>query len=406
MLQEHFRSQEQRGVTKFDEDYIPSDTPDGLKVLGVETNKLLRKRQVHVGALADISIKYRDALSQYSKNYLFNFNYARVLMQLKVDGSALQYLLEAERLNPISPMIKLAIAKYYFISGEYPEAEKYYNELFKEGFGDKEKSNEHFSHSVVKGQLQSLLYQGKHDEVISITEGWDSLVSHRALFGSYRASAFKRSIEHQLSDVEKVESALDKAILTLSDVFKLEGMGTIACAEAFRIIKELHYIFQTQNLYSVGFLHRSLNFVSDNLFEMLQDNRNYTLDSSEVKSWLKVFHDIEIRNNPIRNLGWYNSEELDYSSEHIDSLVKEGYTIVTVYHLPNNEDGVPKYMFAEDDKGTQYYLSVNFFKAGWERWSFFDVNTKLAIKTKNNVPTGKTIAANDIVEINKVKVKS
>ncbi|HCM5630907.1 TPA: hypothetical protein N3045_003804 [Klebsiella pneumoniae] len=406
MLQEHSRSQEQRGVTKFDEDYIPSDTPDGLKMLGVETNKLLRKRQIPVGVLADISNKYRDALSQYSKNYLFNFNYARVLMQLKVDGSALYYLLEAEKLNPKSPMIKLAIAKYHFSNGQYPEAEKYFKELFNEGYGNKENSNEHFSHSVVKGWLQSLLYQGKHDDVIGITEGWQGVVGHRALFGSYRASAYKRSIEHQLNDIDKVESALDKAISVLSEVFKLEGMGTIACAEAFRVIKELHYILQSQSTFSVGFLYRALAFVSDNLFEMLQDNRNYSLDSSEIKDWLKVFYDVDIKNNPVHNLGWYHSEEVNYSLEHINMLERDGYTIVTVYHLPNNEDGVPKYMFAADDKGTQYYLNVNFFKAGWERWSFFDVNTKLAIKTKNNVQTGKTIAANEIVEINKEKAIS
>lgn len=404
VIQENAVRQAQRGVTKYDEDYIDSETTETIKLIAVDTNKVLRKRSPSYQELSDLKDRYSDLLAQCSFSYLFNYNHARLLSKLRDTQGEISYLLEAERKNKDSARVKYAIGRFYFDNNDYPQAESYYSKLLELGYDKKENCTSKFSSSVIKGYFLSQLFQGKFDEVIKFTSSWESVEENRAVYGAYRASAFKRSVEHKInSNVNETVEGILQAIGVVKRIFELEGYASVACVEGIRLTKEIHYITCGTKKYPVDFVKKSLMFVADNLFEMLQSVRNYSMESSDVQHWLKNFYDYEIKDNPLHKVSWYKPDLAEsYDEEHIKELSSSGYTIVTVYHIPSAESGPSNYIFAEDNDGVQYYLKIDKLKVGgWERWVHFDLGTLLAIKYDDSANGGKTRPATEILELDK-----
>ena len=101
----------------------------------------------------------------------------------------------------------------------------------------------------------------------------------------------------------------------------------------------------------------------------------------------------------MQKVSWYKPQGISvYDQKHIDELIGEGYTIVDIYHIPPG-DFMPSYLFAKDIEGHQYYLKVDCFDGGWNKWGYLDLDTKLAIKYTTPKQPNKPRPATEIVEI-------
>jgi hypothetical protein len=60
---------------------------------------------------------------------------------------------------------------------------------------------------------------------------------------------------------------------------------------------------------------------------------------------------------------------------------------------------MPNYLFAKDAEGHQYYLKVDYFEGGWNKWGYLELDTKLAIKYTMPKQFSKSRPATEIVEI-------
>jgi hypothetical protein len=102
----------------------------------------------------------------------------------------------------------------------------------------------------------------------------------------------------------------------------------------------------------------------------------------------------------MKKVSWYQpGKKVLYKSDHIKELEANGYTIVTVYHVPDNQLGMSNFMFAEDIEGQQYYLKVDKLSDGWVSWSILDVGYQLAIKYGESEYNKETKPATEIVMI-------
>ncbi|NOR58014.1 MAG: hypothetical protein GQ474_05775 [Sulfurimonas sp.] len=403
LIQEQFARQRQLGVTEFDETFIEPNTADTIKLIVADTNKLLgKKKKPSYSDLSTLQQKYNDLMHQCTNSYLFYYNYARLAHILNDSHGEISYLLDAEKLNINSPRVKIAIAKYYFRNSTYDKAEEYFSDLISKGFTSTKISTKLFAFEIIKGYLQSLLLQGHSQKVIDRTEDWKSLPEHKELYGAYRAAAFKSEVELKINtDIPMTCKYLSNSFTVLNDIFDTEGYASVACIEAFKLIKEINYIILGKNNYPVDFLMKSMTFVANHLFHILQNIRFTSLDSPQVSTYLKNFYDLNIKNNPIQTITWYQPKvQFKYAEEDIAELEGNGFTIITVYSIPNSENGVGSFMFGKDNLNQEYYLNVdNFTSGGWEEWAYFEVGKKLAIKFKNENKNGKTIPATEIVEI-------
>ena len=115
---------------------------------------------------------------------------------------------------------------------------------------------------------------------------------------------------------------------------------------------------------------------------------------------LKKIYCLDIKNNPLHNVKWYSgSSEIVYDEDHIVELIADGYEIVEIYHIPEKESGLSNFIFAENNNKDQFYLSVDCFENGWNRWGYIKTETKLAIKYDGSLRYGKPTPAIEIIEI-------
>ena len=114
---------------------------------------------------------------------------------------------------------------------------------------------------------------------------------------------------------------------------------------------------------------------------------------------------MNIVENPIRNVKWYRENtgiDSRYDIEHLEELKEKGYEIVRVYHIPEDKgNGMSSFMFAKNEDEQQFYLSVNFFEQGWNRWGYIKEEDCLAIKFTKSLQLNKPHPANEIIEIDK-----
>jgi hypothetical protein len=78
---------------------------------------------------------------------------------------------------------------------------------------------------------------------------------------------------------------------------------------------------------------------------------------------------------------WYSVDsEIVYDEEHIQELVEEGYSVVEVYNIPEKDNGLSNFIFANDELDRQFFLVVSNYEGGWLGWADINIGTKLAIK--------------------------
>ena len=83
--------------------------------------------------------------------------------------------------------------------------------------------------------------------------------------------------------------------------------------------------------------------------------------------------------------------------------VENGYTIARVYNIPEKNYGLSSFIFAKDKEENQFYLHVDKFEHGWNRWGYIKHNDKLAIKYED-LKNEKATEASEILEIDKYQM--
>src|SRR5690606_2060237 len=145
--------------------------------------------------LIEIKNRFADMITYNTNNYQLFYHYSRVLRNIKDYSGELKMLSQAEKCKANAPRIMLAKAMNSFYGSDYEKANIIFERLIEEGFGNLENSSKKFSFTVNKLNLLCLLYLGDFERIFNRTQNWYEDKSYKVMFGTYRASALKRSIE-------------------------------------------------------------------------------------------------------------------------------------------------------------------------------------------------------------------
>lgn len=399
---EQTKKNQQLGLSEFDDEFVSIETDTTVHGLIVDLNKFFSTHfsSRNHNELIELKTRFADLLRYKSNDHQLLYHYSRILKELKDKPSELEILLKAQKNNQNSPRIKIAIALHHFYKSEYEEALLVFKDLINKKFDDPKNSSDKFSFSITKLHFLCLLFLGKYDEIISITENWENTPVWKVMYGVYRASALKRSVEFsRLSDVD-TENTILKSIEIFEKIFVSESYQDVACIEANKLIKEIETLLK-QKTFSEKFILVWVNFISIHFFNILSRLKNESISSIENQRFLERIYNFKLNPNPLHSVKWYvNQTETTYDTEHIQELTQKGFVIVQVYHIPDDRGfGVSNFLFAEDEEKNQFYLSVYNFDEGWNRWGFIKQDTKLAIKYSKLQTNGKPTPAEEIVEI-------
>ena len=391
----------QLGLTEFDENYVEPNTERSVHGLIVDLNKYFSKpySNRNLTELIELKSKFADLIIYNSKDYQLNYHYSRVLKALKDKTGELKILKQAECLNPDSPRTINAIAMHHFYNSDYENALEIFNLLLEKGYNIPENSSTKFSFSLTKLRLLCLLYLGKYEDIIQITENWDKDPNWSAIYGTYRASTIKRKNELKRYNLEETEKAINDSLDIFETIFANGDYPIVACIEANKILKEYDFIL-ARNSYSKTITKKYIDFIANHFFNVVSRLKNESIESKESKELLSKVYAADVKPNPLHSVSWY-SETIDivYDQEHIEELIEDGFEIVKVYHIPEREYGISNFIFAQNEEGQQFYLHVDCFEGGWNKWGYIENNTKLAISYENILTNGKPTPATEIVEI-------
>ncbi|MEH0156510.1 hypothetical protein V6R21_20345 [Limibacter armeniacum] len=408
VLEQKYRDQK-LGLTEFDESFVESDTEEAIYALIADLNKYTQSniKRSHDN-LVDIKKRFVDLLNYYPNNFQLHFHYSRVLKEFR-DSNEIRYLNRAKELKGDNPRISLAIALYYFYNKDYHTAEFEFSNLIDKRYNDPNLSNENYSFSVTKCYLQSLLHQGKYDEIMAFTEGWEENANWYLQYGIHRASSLKRSVELEVEYSKNIQSTVKTIRASMeifNKIFNKEGYDSSVCAEAYKLIRLFESILNYKDKYPKDFLLECVSFIASRFSEMVIRLKEVDIDSHNIQVLLKKFYNLDIENNPLHVVKWYDPKPKNvYDQEHIKELVLLDYTIVDVYHIPEDDnESFPNFIFAKDKSGDQYYLNVRNFEGGWYRWVYFEKGTKLAIKfIESKKGYNQAHTAIEIIEVEKVE---
>ena len=392
---------EKSGINEFDEKFIEGNTERNLNALIVDLNTYyaLNKGKKDIPKLTVLKSRFTDLLSFDTKDYQLSYHYSRVLKEFSDKPSELKFLEQSLTINPKSPRTKFSIGKHHFYNGDYKNAIETFDELIQNKYNNPEISCRIFSYSLTKLNLLCLLYLNKYNLILDITKNWENDINWSAIYGTYRASAYKRQSEELKNEIPKREELISKSIKVFDKLFKKGDYPIFACIEAKKILNEFDFVV-TNNYYSKKIKGIYVSFISNHFFNIISRLRGESIDSKESKDLLSKVYNTDIDINPLHTVSWYSENSTStYDQEHISELIEEGYVIVDVYAIPEKNNGLSNFIFAKDKKENQFFLVVAHYESGWNGWGFIEIGTLLAIKYDYILPGDKATPAIEIKEI-------
>lgn len=394
---------EQLGLTPFDDNFVEPNTDRTVHSLIVDLNRFLSNPFVHRkhSELVDLKRKFSDNLLYNSKDYQVYYNFSRVLAELKDKTGQLKSLERSKELNPSSYRTIFAIGKHHFYNSDYENALIVFDDLVANDLNIPQRSSRNFSFSLTKLRLLCLLYLCKYDEILEITNNWVNDENWSAIYGSYRASTYKRQSELLKSNIPAREKLISESLNVFNQIFIDGDYPIVACIESVKIVKEFEFILTNKD-YSSKLAAKYITFISRHYFNIVSRLRDESIDSKDSKDLLRKAYSYDLKINPLHSADWYSVKtETTYDIDHIEELVLEGYEIVEVYNIPDKFEGLSNFIFAKNDKDQQFYLHVSNFDGGWNRWGYMEIGSKLGVKFERLSENGKPTSVNEIVEIDK-----
>jgi hypothetical protein len=396
----------QLGLTDLDEEYIPEKIDESVYSLISDLNKsIVNRDKYEISAIVSIKERFSEFLKYKNNDSFLLYSYSRIFRVLKDFPNELVYLKKAEEIDDNSPKIKMAIALCNFYNSDYQKAKQSFEYLLNSGYNHPTNTNKRYSYTITKLYLLCLLYLAEYDNILEISKDWENEEYWSGLVGVYRATALKRKTEFKHSSIAENEIIIKEILNIFESVFNSENYFDAACVEANKILKDLIFIINTNYNYSNEVVRMYIQFVADHFFNIITKLRSENISNNDNQNFISLLYEFKMENNPLHKVKWYNESAeigVKYDEEHIDELKNEGFEIVKVYHIPEERGNkMPSFMFAKNEEGVQFFLSVYCFDNGWNKWGYIKEGDLLAIKYTESTTENKTHQAIEIVEIDR-----
>ena len=368
---ELFKSQSKKGIVPIDHNFTPVDTPAKLIQICKSLESAIRRNDY--SSIGSTEQNLRNLIGIYpSSVYLFR-NLGRSQEALNDYGAAIISYRKAIDIDITDPAAHFSLATLLLKQEEYLEAEekcKYLlsMQIWHDPISIKKQT------WVLSTLLRSLLFQGKLNEVFELTDDWEKDQSLSEVKGISRASAYRLLVDNEfqnkLCTSERAGDVWIKAINILNKLVRDFGYSRGIVNISKKLIVDIAYDIEGERFTNCKkeHLEEIFKFVTKH-----QKDLNSYFDANFTKS-------VDIIKSASNLQEKFEFKEPDKTSN-IPEFKNQGYTIVTVSHIPIVNDSFTQYVFAKDELENDYFLHVSFFEGGnWARWVFIELNVVLAIK--------------------------
>ncbi|WP_152613858.1 NB-ARC domain-containing protein [Vibrio renipiscarius] len=369
--------------------FLPNDIESGLKIIMADFVKFRFAKNANKGKLSELYASFSQNEEHYSDSYLFLRSYAKVCEVLQLYSQAEKLYLKSIALTD-DMTTKYMIARYYFETSKFDKSIEMYDNLVSQIRAVKTEDDIiPFYDSIYQGYFLSHLYIGHYDFVLEYTKKWKDEEEFSSLFGTYRASAYKRKIEAtNKNDTAQIVSIFNSATKILDDIYRNDGYSLASATQGFKVIEELVYFYKyEQNCrYDKISCLQFLEFCDKHLVDIVDTSRNKS--SEDIKLIARELSNISVPNNPFACKNYWQS----YSSPNYKNAINRNdvnpeYTLVKIHRFAENKVGNrTNFLFSRDDKDEEYFVHFDSLEnCDWHDWLKLSSNEQLAVKDATRV---------------------
>lgn len=372
--------------------YIPNDTIQSLKIL---LESFHRCRKTDIDKVGNILKDFKKSYESYKNLDIYQREYARISSYLKDYITAIKQAEVAVRIDNKNPLNLFVLADCYFRSKEYQLSSETYLKLMTL-CQNLEITDKKFLVSVIHGVFQSLLWKGDYSKIIQLTDDWENHESFSALFGGYRSTAFKRTVENSFrANIDTYVEGMTKSIEVMNSVFNLAGYLKSPCIQSLKIITEIEHAIP--RLYTehkwLKFCLFCLDFICAHhkgIMDQQSLDKNTDSKIRAIKEAVDQLKDLKIANNPLKGISCDVEEVTDLAD------IDPSYIEVRIYHVMKDSNR----KFAKDLMDRQYYLTKDNTSGDlYSKWEGISEGVKLFVIPSDCVEEGKAIPVLDIIEV-------
>lgn len=385
------KKQIELSISNLNVSYIPNDTTQSLKILLESFHRCCKADMEKMGELLR---RFKNSYETYKSLAIFQREYARISSYLKDYKTAVQQAKLAVCISRDEPLNLFVLADCYFRSKDYKLSAETYLELVSK-CEELEIQDTKFLANVYHGLFQSLLWRGDYCTIIEQTNDWEDRKTFSALFGGYRATAYKRTVENSFkANIDAYVEGMTNSIVVMDNVFKLAGYLKSPCIQSLKIITEIDFaiprLFDDEKWND--FCRTSLNFIESHYIGIIDQqslDKNTESKVKAIKETVIKLKNIDFPENPLQHISVLTEERTGL--DEIDS----SYVEVRVYHVM--KDTTRK--FAKDIESNQYYLTKENTSGDlYSKWEGISEGAKLFVIPSECIQPDKAIPVLDIVE--------
>jgi hypothetical protein len=384
--EEALRQQYARNISPVDLAYIPTGSSPSLITISKQIKASAKTENRN--SLIKIENTLRHKISSETASSFLHRLYGWTMQELDDTILALQNFQKAHEIdiNDPAPIFGLALA--YQSQYNWTELNKLTSQLIEKGWGEPKTSGKYYANRIWSLYLQTCIFSENYTEVYNKTTDWEKLLDELPSFAVGRATAYRQQGDNEFNknhcSAIRLGEFLAKSSRLMIRACKSEGFAQWLLPALKKLIGDMDH-YQKNDVDFSQFKDSDKASISSLL--------EYASSSEATLAGFptQVSKDIILKiskNQP----EYITTNKTSHPNNSISNFINDGFIIAKVKYIPKG-DGFPNYIFAIDEKATDYFIRIESFEENnWNRWATLQPGMQLAIKYMPS-DTGKALKA-------------
>lgn len=388
----------QSGLGKHHEDFVPSGLPEVVKNVLHETNRVVGKfgkNKTPENALSLLS-RLREFRNEYPDMSVIWRYTAKIYSKLGDNLSAKADLKRAVEIDPDDLSTLKMLGRLGNTLHDYNLSLDCYTKIKNLSGWDMLNTDLQNARYCCSGFYLAQLYLGKYEEILKDTQDWPDDELFRDIRGSFRARAWKRSIENK-NVISDIAYALNKSASILDELAKQYGYPDFMRGVYQEVLEEIKDAASKGDITTCKQAGTLFQFVARNITHAYRDEG---IELTTALNIVQSLQKIALPNNIFKSGEWQEyllrkGGRVYIDEDRKESLLGAGYLLVKIYHIPKTDSA---FIFSRDDKGGQYYIHYNNVTgATWQEWMRLKDGDEMAIRATSSEQGSKAVPVSEAI---------
>ena len=379
------------------EDFIHPDTPDHYKAIAIKSFRAIKiKNNGGQSAILDLLKECDNAIQGDPENSTLHRIRACLLLSFADRFEAMNAFRQSIKSKNGDVASRLALAEYLKSDQKHEESYELTEYLIQNGWTDPNKSSVKSVTRLLKTHWVVAIWLNKYDQVIEASKHWREAGALAPTLCCIYITALRRSNEKE-TYTSKLEETIIKLIECQNEVLNKFGYIGFIVHESVKTIKQIsfwcnHHTFEKPCNIAIT------QFLDKHLLAVVGEHWDWSIDDSEVKSWIRQFGSLNCGNiiNLMQSHRWHDI----ISDIEDDALADYGYIPVKIYKIPKGVDSIRKshnYIFGKSKDGVEYYIAKRATNFSADEFYSLSIGDTVFVRPLEDGGNGKAIPISDAV---------